>query len=210
MMHGAAARLRELSQKERSPAEDVEYKFLVARSNKANADMAASFAKQLNAPSKTSVEPSRPVMRNAIPLDSIVATVPPTYRLNYLMTECGRLTPLVHPIAMMPHGYGAVKFKFWGFDSFDVHTAFPKFKSEAQQDRLIVTGVNYQIIVHAGEGEDNPGVSAHYNHDFQVGSKPVYLGLEGLCSIRPIFKFYKALEHLPKLPNGWQYLQFIA
>lgn len=210
-MNGAAAELRDLSKlTDRTPEEEERYQFLLEKSKAANQAMADNFAAGLKRPPKTHVNPFPTVMKTSIPLDSIVATVPPIYRLNSLMTECGKLTPIVHPIAMTPHGYGAVIFKFWGFDSFDIHTAFPDFAQHTDNDKLIVTGVNYQIMVHAGEGEDNPGVSAHYNHNFRVGSRPVYLGLEGLTSIRPIFKFYKALEHLPKLPHDWQYLQFIA
>lgn len=217
MNFGIAAQLRDLSKKaNRTPAEEERYQALLAQSKSANAAMAANFAGRLKGPSRTSVEPSRPVMRtSSIPLDSIVATQPPLYRLNWLVTSNGRLTPgSSQPIQLVPHGFGEVLLKFWGFDTFDVHTAFPNFKQFAFEERgqeyCYVTCINYSITVHAGEGEDNPGVSAHYKHEFKVGGRPVYLGLQGLHSNRPIFKFYKALEHLPKLPYDWQYMQFIA
>lgn len=199
----------------RTPDEEARYQDLLAQSKAANDRMAANFAAGLKRPSRTSVEPFKSVMRNTIPLDSIVATVPPVYRLNWLVTSSGRLTPRSsQPIQMVPHGFGEVLLKFWGFDTFDVHTAFPSFKQYAYEERgheyCILTAVNYSITVHAGAGEDNPGVSAHYNHSFKVGSQAVYLGLQGIHSNRPIFKFYKALEHLPKLPHDWQYMQFIA
>lgn len=139
-----------------------------------------------------------------VPLDSIRALVPPTYKLNYLVVNGGkRITPIT-PIQMMPGpGMSEVCFKFWGFDNYDVHQAFNLQYHE--DDIVTVDVINYNIIVIANN--EGPSIMAGYQHKFK---HPVVLGLRGIYGRHSIFKFYRALEHLPTLPRDWQYMQFVG
>lgn len=140
-----------------------------------------------------------------IPLDSIVAAAPPVYKLNYLLDEAGRrVTPAV-PLQMYPMaGYNHVEFKYWGLMTYDTHIAFPRLRLTSMGGSII-SGINYGIIIFGGE--DSPSIRADYQHTFR---QMVEVGHKGIYAHGRIFKLYRALEHLPKLPNGWEYLQFVG
>lgn len=148
----------------------------------------------------------RPLQK--VPLDSIRAVVPPLYRLNWVEGNpniYGRWEPTT-PIQMLPVGVGAqVDFQFWGLKTYDIHVAFDLYSFD-EFERIRIYAINYQVIVLGGG--DKPSISAHYLHRFKSTTE-VYMGLLGISSSKRIFELHPALEHLPKLPNGWQYMQFI-
>jgi len=148
---------------------------------------------------------NQPVVEK-IPLDSIVADAPPLYKLSYLITaDRQRHTPAVD-VAMFPAGeYDRVDFKFWGMSSYDVHIAFPKLghHSTTISDEPIIA-ISYSIIV---IGKDGPSIRAAYVHHFR---KPVDFSLRGIHAYHRFFELYRELEHLPKLPKDWAYMQFIG
>jgi hypothetical protein len=151
------------------------------------------------------IEHSNP-METKIPLDSIVADVPPLYKLLYLHMEHGiRLLPKV-PLAIFPDGdMHSVFFKFFGLNSYDAHVAFPALRSSHGMIDTEILSIDYKIVVIGGTG---PSVSAVYHHVFK---RRTYMGLKGLRSTGgALISMHNALEHLPKLPNGWQYMQFIG
>jgi hypothetical protein len=138
-----------------------------------------------------------------IPLDSIIAVAPPIYRLNYLISGGRKLKP-VTPVQIFPGpGYEEVGFKFWGFSTYDVHRAFGI--KLGGNDITAVDAINYRIVIVAEE--QTPSIMADYEHKFK---RAVVLGYNGIYARHAIFRFYPALEHLPKLPYDWQYLQFIG
>lgn len=152
----------------------------------------------------------KPTHRNPekIPLDSIIAQGPPLYKLHDLWLEGGRHIQPAVPLAMFPNAtLRQMDFKFWGLNSYDAHIAFPALRgAHVTISERPVKAVGYQIVVF-GEG-DGPSITAMYKHDFK--SDDVDLTFGGLVRRgRALISLHNALEHLPKLPNGWQYLQFV-
>jgi hypothetical protein len=127
------------------------------------------------------------------------AVAPPLYRLNYL--ECtlggrkGRVYP-AFPVQILPSADSSVVFRFWSSAKYDVHHAFPGFRSNSD---CCVTSINYQIIY------DHK--AHHMVHPFDKAR--VCLSLDGLHADRVIMRSYKELDDFPKLPADWTYFQFI-
>lgn len=152
----------------------------------------------------------KPTHRNPekMPLDDIIAQGPPLYKLHDIeLADGGKLRADV-PVAMYPNAsLRQVDFKFWGLNSYDAHIAFPSLRGAHVSDfERAVKAVNYQIIVLGQDG--GPSITAMYRHPFASGD--VNLTFGGLVRHgRALISLHNALEHLPKLPNGWQYLQFV-
>jgi len=167
-------------------------------------DEEPSYERAYRYASKEHRNPSAEVEEVRIPLDSLSAIAPPIYLLHYLIVRGNRRLRPVQKLQLFPGpGFEEISFKFWGFDSYDIHTAF---NVRRDLDLLPqVVGINYGIIVVAHENQ--PSIRADYQHVFK---QEIMLGMKGIYGNGPIFEFFDALEHLPKLPEDWQYIQFVG
>jgi hypothetical protein len=142
-----------------------------------------------------------------IPLDSIIADVPPLYKVLFLTkSDGGDLTPKT-PLALFPDGdMHSVFLKFFGLNTYDSTIAFPSLRTSGSGTLGVeLKSIDYQIVV---IGKSGPSITSTYHHNFKGN---VILGNHSIRVFRgPLIKMYNALEHMPKLPNDWQYMQFIG
>lgn len=146
-----------------------------------------------------------------IRLDDIKAELPPIYSLLSLtlltharMKHVFRVKDPVRITGDPVHQPEHVFLNNWTISSFHPRTALGV--DLGFDARVLIAGLAYEILV---IGQDGPSIRAHYEHQFKA--KVVLHGSQmHRVGHGPLIRGYAALEHLPKLPHGWKYLQFIG